>query len=108
MNMKKLLALAVLCVSSAMLTGCVFPMKGATTAALTLEHTVSDPIVDNSVRAIKRGESYGGGILFFSTGDNSIDTAMRNGGITKVHHVNYKVMNILYLYNETVTIVYGE
>jgi hypothetical protein len=33
---------------------------------------------------------------------------MRNGGITKVHHVNYKVMNILYLYNETVTIVYGE
>lgn len=108
-NMKKLLALAVLSASTVLMTGCgVIPMKGASLAPITIDHIVSDPVVDNSVRPIKRGEAYSGGILIFNTGDNSIDTAMRNGGISKVHHVNYSIMNILYLYNQTTTIVYGE
>ncbi len=42
------------------------------------------------------------------TGDASIETAMKNGGITKVHHIDYKSTNILGI-NATFTItVYGD
>jgi len=33
---------------------------------------------------------------------------MKNGGITKVHHVDSKVKNILGVYAEYTTVVYGE
>lgn len=107
--MKKLIALAMLCAGAVMFTGCgVIPMKGVVLAPITLEHVVSDSAVDNSVRPLKRGETTSGGVILFGTGDASIGTAMRNGGITKVHHVDYSVMNILFLYSEITTIVYGE
>ena len=106
--MKKMLALSAACVGALVLSGCVIPNKGTVQSALTLNHAASDPIVDNSVRPLKRGEAWSGGVLFFSGGDATIAEAMRNGGIRKVHHVDYLVKNILYLYNETTTVVYGE
>lgn len=106
--MKKMFALCAACVGTAVLTGCVLPMKGTVHSALTLNHTVSDPIVDNSVRPVKSGEAWSGGLLCFASGDATVGEAMRNGGISKVHHVDYRVTNILYLYNQTTTIVYGE
>ncbi len=107
--MKKIIAFVMLCASAVMFTGCgVIPMKGTVLTPITLEHVVSEPVVDNGVRPIKRGETTSGGIILFGTGDASIGTAMRNGGITKVHHVDYSVMNILFLYTEMKTIVYGE
>jgi uncharacterized membrane protein len=60
------------------------------------------------VRPLKRGEAWSGGVLFFGSGDATIGEAMRNGGIRKVHHVDYHVKNIFWLYNETTTVVYGE
>lgn len=106
--MQKIIALSLLCAGAVMMTGCIMPMKGTVMAPLTLEHIASEPVVDNSVRPLKRGETTSGGIIMFGTGDGSIGTAMLNGGITKVHHVDYSVMNILYLYTEIKTIVYGE
>jgi len=107
--MKKFILLAILCASSVVMTGCgILPLKGTMSAAITLDHIASDPIVDNSVRPIKRGEATCTGIVLYATGDGSIRAAMRNGRITKVHHVDYSVKNILYLYTETTTIVYGE
>ncbi len=107
--MKKLLVLSALCATAVVMTGCgVIPMKGVSMAPITLDHIASDPIVDNAVRPIKRGEAKSMGVILFNTGDASIGTAMKNGGITKVHHVDYSVKNILFLYNETITIVYGE
>ena len=41
-------------------------------------------------------------------GDASIEAAMKNGGITKVHHVDYHTTNILGLYAETTVKVYGQ
>ena len=41
-------------------------------------------------------------------GDASIKTAMQNGGITKVHHVDYKAYSILGLYAKYTVYVYGE
>lgn len=107
--MKKLLVLSALCATAVVMTGCgIIPMKGVAMAPITLDHIASDPIVDNAVRPIKRGEAKSTGVILFNTGDASIGTAMKNGGITKVHHVDYSVKNILFLYNETLTIVYGE
>ena len=107
--MKKLLVLSTLLGGAVLLSGCgIFPMKGNSMAAITLDHIASDPIVDNNVLPAKRGEAMSRGIIIFNTGDASIGTAMRNGGITKVHHVDYDVKNILFLYNETKTIVYGQ
>ena len=43
-----------------------------------------------------------------ATGDASIKTAMENGKITKIHHVDFNTKNILGLYGEYITTVYGE
>jgi len=43
-----------------------------------------------------------------ATGDASLKTAMTNGGITKVRHVDYNAKNILGLYGEYTTTVYGD
>ncbi len=107
--MNKLLILGALFGSAVLLSGCgVFPTKGNIMAPITLDHIASDPIVDNSVRPVKTGQAKSMGVVLFSTGDASIGTAMRNGGITKVHHVDYDVKNILFLYSEVLTTVYGE
>jgi len=41
-------------------------------------------------------------------GDASIQAAMQNGGITKIHHVDYKVTSVLGVYATYTTVVYGE
>ena len=33
---------------------------------------------------------------------------MENGGIKKIHHVDFDVMNIFSIYSKVTTIVYGE
>jgi len=43
-----------------------------------------------------------------AVGNCSVDAAMENGHITKVHHVEYKVNNVLGIYSSLTTIVYGE
>ncbi len=105
--MKNLMVIGALCAAT-MLSGCIFPNKGTTYSMLTLNQITSDPVVDNSVRQVKTGEAYSGGVLFLSGGDASISAAMQNGGIRKVHHVDYKVNNYFWLFNYTTTIVHGE
>ncbi|MBM3236358.1 hypothetical protein FJZ31_08675 [Candidatus Poribacteria bacterium] len=43
-----------------------------------------------------------------ATGDASIETAAKNGGITKIHHVDYESKSILGLFATYTVIVYGE
>ena len=105
--MKKVFAFGAVC-AAVVLSGCVFPGKGPAYSALTLNQTFTDQVIDPSAKLTKRGEAYSGGILFLSGGDASITAAMRNGGIRKVHHVDYKVNNYFWLWNDTTTIVYGE
>jgi hypothetical protein len=47
-------------------------------------------------------------VVFIATGDSSIRTAMKNGGITRIHHVDAKVLSFLGLYTKYTTVVYGE
>ena len=104
--MKKLLIVAAL---AAVGSGCV--MVGPTNAASVFTLDVQSPdmsFVDNSVQPLKKGTATSQGIICFVDGDASLKAAMENGGITKVHHVDYKVKNILGIVGSTTTIVYGE
>ncbi len=57
----------------------------------------------------KTGSATATSILgLIATGDASIDAAMKDGDITKVHHVDVTGMSILGVYAEFTTTVYGE
>lgn len=60
--------------------------------------------------AQKQGSATCTGFLWaFATGDCSLDTAMKNGRISKVHHVDAKTKVILYgAYSEGTVVVFGE
>src|SRR5687768_1115738 len=56
----------------------------------------------------KVGRAQAHGILIFATGDASISAAMKNGGITRIHHVDSLTSNYFGVYATYETIVYGE
>lgn len=57
----------------------------------------------------KTGKACASNILgIIATGDNSINTAQKVGGVTKIASVDYDRMNILMLYSKVCTIVRGE
>ncbi len=64
--------------------------------------------IDNSVQCLKSGTAKSKSVVIFTTGDSSLKAAMDAGGISKVNHVDYEVTNILNLYSEATTIVWGE
>ena len=68
----------------------------------------ADQVVGD-IRSFKKGESSCANILGLVTvGDASIATAAMNGRISKIHHVDYNVTNILMLWATHTTIVYGD
>lgn len=104
--MKKLVAVALL---AACASGCVMTKSDSINSALTLNVKSPDmKFVDNSVKPAKMGVAKASGIICFCEGDASLKAAMDNGGITKIHHVDYSVKNILGIIGEYTTIVYGE
>jgi hypothetical protein len=50
-------------------------------------------------------ESYVG---IFGLGDASVETAAKNAGITRIHHVDYECWSILGCYAKFTTTVYGD
>ena len=57
----------------------------------------------------KRGEASSTSVLcLYASGDCSIATAARNGGLTKIGHVDYEYVNIIGIWQEATVIVYGE
>ena len=56
----------------------------------------------------KTGTATATAIILLAQGDASIQAAMRDAQITKVHHVDYEMTNILGLYAKYTTYVYGE
>jgi len=63
----------------------------------------------NSGAAAKTGEATCISILsLISFGDCSIDAAKKNGGITKVTHVDWDVQNILGIYGKYTVVVSGD
>lgn len=102
---KAMMTLVVGVAAIVMMTGCagVSPVNGS------LYVDMKAPIaVGDASSASKMGTSKATAIIGIVTGDASIEAAMQNGGITKVHHVDAKVKNILGIYAEYETVVYGE
>ena len=106
MKVRSVMKMSVLAVCAAcFLMGCAtpYPMGSAYT-------NVKLPIIATSAsESPKVGtaecRSYLG---LFATGDASIDAAMKNGGIKKIHHVDWEADNILGIIGKYKIIVYGE
>lgn len=58
-----------------------------------------------SASGMSSSESYVG---LFARGDASIDAAVKQGGLTKITHVDYKAFSVLGVYARLETYVYGE
>jgi len=104
---KALLPAAALIVAAMLFSGCAGVM---TPAVGVLYSDVKGPhaVTDNAGYS-KVGTSMCTSILgWVATGDASIKAAMENGGISKIHHVDYKCENILGVYAKLTVIVYGE
>jgi hypothetical protein len=56
----------------------------------------------------KVGVAEGMVIVGVGRGDVSISTAMKNGGIKKIHHVDYHTQNIMGVFSRVQLKVYGE
>jgi len=68
-------------------------------------------IVDASVKgaATKNGQACASSVLsLVAVGDNSVEAAKKDGGITKVTSINYNVENVLGIYGTYCTEVKGE
>lgn len=106
--MKKFVCMAasVLCIA-VFLSGCAtpFPM-GMLYTEIQAPSAVGN---DVAVAGKKVGVSKSISVLgLVAVGDGSIKTAMANGKITKVKYVEYSVKNILGIYGEYITTVYGD
>jgi len=105
--MRKVMLLAAVLLLGTVLTGCamvVSPVNGM------LYTQLQGPMgATSNAGSTKVGtamcESYLG---LVAMGDSSIEAAMKNGGITKVHHVDFDAMNILGIYAKFTVKVYGE
>ena len=97
-------ALAV--VAAVLLAGCAIG-HGPVVAPLAFD--LRGPVSAGSAAgSSKVGRATATGIVMFASGDASISTAMKNGGITRIHHVDHETTNILGVYSKYTTIVYGE
>jgi uncharacterized protein YceK len=108
--MKKFSAsVLVACVAVVLLSGCagITPIAGGTGGML-FTQTDAAVAVGSASGAAKVGTAESTAIICFATGDSSIQKAMQNGGITKIHHVDCKVFSVLGLYAKYTTVVYGE
>jgi len=105
MKNMKLMALIGLIAFIPMLIGCAsaYPIGGLYTE-------LKLPIAaESDAKALKSGTSECMSVLgLVAIGDASLNTAMRNGNITKISHVDWEAKNILGIIGNYKLTVYGE
>ena len=58
---------------------------------------------------LKRGQASASSILFLvEVGDAGVDTAARNGGISKISHIDVNEVSVLFFFRKLTVTVYGE
>lgn len=87
--------------------GCTFPMGAVVAPVQMTKSAVAVGDTSMGTDGLKRGEATVEGIILLARGDASIEAAMKDGGITQIHHVDSEEMNILGIYSTYTTIVYG-
>jgi len=58
--------------------------------------------------SMRTGRAQAQGVILVGFGDASVETAARNGQITRIHHVDSNSLCVLGIYSKYETIVYGE
>ncbi len=113
--MKRLiLIVATACAVVVFMSGCAMVMPGTGGSAFGGLYTQVDGMVQHgapvgeTASTAKVGTATSTAIICFATGDSSVKAAMENGGITKIHHIDYKVMSVMGVYAKYTTVVYGE
>ncbi len=105
--MKKAL---ILLVSTLLLASCGAQTRSGVSSGLvsSWKDTISG-VSDNSVVVEKSGEACSTNILgIVASGDSSVETAKRNGGIKKVAYSDTTYLNVLGLYQKGCTVVKGQ
>ncbi len=102
--MKRLLVVSALILSLAGCATATSPVSG-----FIYSHVIAPVGMTGSAdKPTKVGRSQARSILgLYATGDASIETAAKNGGITKIHHVDHETQVILGVIADYTTIVYG-
>jgi len=109
--------LLVLLVPAILLTGCAVGLSTGVTSApipmLFADYQVPAMRLQapegETTMTSKVGEAKAINVLgIVAIGDASIQTAMKSGQITKIHHVDCKVYSILGIFCEVTMLVYGE
>lgn len=111
--MKKALSLVVLLAALVTMSGCGAMVAmgggGLLFADTKAPHLAAAYYGPTATSYSKVGEASFQSILgLIQTGDASIWQAMRNGGITKIHHIDTQMTNILGIIATYKVIVYGE
>ena len=108
--MKKfIVSVATACAVVLFMSGCagISPVAGGSMGAIYTQ-TSAGVAVGSASGSEKVGTATSTAIICFATGDSSISAAMAEGGITKIHHVDCKIMSVLGVYAKYTTVVYGE
>ena len=93
----------------AYLTGCAAYVASPVTGVLYTDVKAPITATASDTATLKSGSATVTSILgLIATGDASIETAARNGGITKIHHVDYIGKSVLGLFAEYTVVVFGE
>ena len=105
--MKKYVCLLIVVSSMAFFTGCA--SVASPVSGLIFMDVKAPLTATNATESKKMGTAMASTILgLFATGDASIETAAKNGKITKIQHVDYHSTNILGIYSTYTVEVYGD
>lgn len=97
----------ILVVILAFFTGCAtpFPVGGAFTDVQLPVMATSNPSSTSTKKGTATCKSY---LSLIAVGDASIEEAARNGGISKISHIDWDAENVLGVYGIYTITVYGE
>ncbi len=105
---KSVVCLVLVLFSAALLAGCGAMAMSPVTGFLYTE--IKGPLTaTNNFKSSKVGTAKCTSVLgLVATGDASIEAAMKDGGITKIHYVDYNTKSILGIIAEFTVVVHGE
>ena len=109
MNFRSMYIVAAVMLCAAFFTGCATYSQAPVIGLAYTEVSAPVAIGDGSTTGTKMGTSTVTSILgLVATGDASIRAAAKDGGITKIHYVDYESKSVLGLWSTYTVVVYGE
>lgn len=100
-SLKKIIATTLIGIATLSLSGCFVKLTGTSpNLAVKFDAEKAERVGHASCQQF---------LWAFATGDCSVTAAMKDGGLSKLHHVDDNIKIIVYgLYSELTTTVYGE